>query len=45
VVTLAYTQSDETVMLLHSFFNGGTRYSRKPDAAVPDCVDGCVLSR
>ncbi|HWZ49417.1 MAG TPA: hypothetical protein VNX00_14475, partial [Herbaspirillum sp.] len=45
VVTLAYTQSDKTVMLLHSFFNGGTRYSRKPDAAVPDCVDACVLSR
>jgi hypothetical protein len=45
VVTLAYTQSDETIVLLYSFFNGGTRYSRKPDAAVPDCVDACALSR
>jgi hypothetical protein len=45
VVTLAYTQLDETVVLLHSFFNGGTRYSRKPNAAVPECVDGCALSR
>jgi hypothetical protein len=45
VVTLAYTQADETVVLLHSFFNGGTCYSRKPDAAAPECVDSCAISR
>jgi hypothetical protein len=44
-VTLAYTESDETLPLLRDLIGGGTQYSHKPDAEVTKCENNCVILR
>jgi hypothetical protein len=45
LVALAYTESPETLVLLENLFNGGTRYSHRPDAKVKKCEKNCVILR
>jgi regulator of extracellular matrix RemA (YlzA/DUF370 family) len=45
MVALAYTESPETLPLLQGLFNGGTRYSHRPDAEVKKCDKTCVILR